>query len=53
MNAWSAYLREQATKADLISESMKTPESRKEYAEIAGSFRRDAEREDENPTLRN
>jgi hypothetical protein len=51
MNAWSAYLRGQAVMADRLSETMTTPEARKEFADIASSFRRDADRDDETPPL--
>lgn len=51
MNAWSDYLREQAAMADRMSETMTTPEGRKEFADIAGSFRRDADHEDAKPSL--
>jgi hypothetical protein len=51
MNAWSSYLREQADIAERVSKTMTTPETRKEFADIAGSFRRDADLEDETPTL--
>jgi hypothetical protein len=51
MNAWSEYLRAQAEIADRMAGTMTTPESRKEFTEIAGSFRRDADIEDETPSL--
>lgn len=47
MNVWSDYLRAQAELADRMAVTMTTPESRQEFAEIAGNFRRDAEIEDE------
>ncbi len=50
MNAWSEYLRGQAVIADRHSRSMTTPEAIKEFADIAESFRRDADAEDANPT---
>ena len=50
MNAWSEYLRGQADIADRHSKAMTTTESVKEFADIAESFRRDAE--DANPTYK-
>ena len=50
MNAWSEYLRDQADIADRYSRAMPTAESIKEFADIAESFRRDADAEDANPT---
>ena len=51
MNVWSDYLRAQAELADRMARTMVTPESRREFAEIAGGFRRDADLEDATPTL--
>ena len=53
MNAWSDYLRGQAEIADRHSRAMTTSEAVKEFADIAESFRRDADAEDENPTCKN
>ena len=50
MNAWSDYLRGQAVIADRHARSMTTPADVREFAEIAESFRRDANAEDANPT---
>ncbi|MEO6841675.1 MAG: hypothetical protein ABI192_13005 [Bradyrhizobium sp.] len=52
MNAWSDYLRGQAVIADRHSKSMTTPETKKEFADIADSFRQDADAEDANPTYK-
>ena len=48
MNAWSEYLRVQALIADRASETMTTTETIKEFADIAASFRHDADVEDTN-----
>jgi len=50
MNAWSDYLRGQAVIADQYAKTMTTAETIKEFADIAESFRHDADVEDENPT---
>jgi hypothetical protein len=50
LNAWSEYLRGPAVIADRHSKAMTTAESVKEFADIAESFRRDADAEDANPT---
>jgi hypothetical protein len=50
MNAWSEYLRGQAVIADSYSRAMTTAATIKEFADIAESFRHDADVEDENPT---
>ena len=47
-NAWSDYLRGQADIADRYSTAMTTAEAIKEFADIAESFRRDADAEDAN-----
>lgn len=52
MNAWSEYLRGQALIADRYSEAMTTTEGANEFAEIAESFRRDANAEDAHPTYK-
>jgi hypothetical protein len=52
MNAWSSYLRGQAAIAGRHSKAMTTPETIKEFADIADSFRRDADAEDANPTYK-
>ena len=52
MNAWSNYLRGQAAIADRHSKAMTTPETIKEFADIADSSRRDADAEDANPTYK-
>ena len=52
MNAWSDYLREQAVIADRHAKSMTTSAEIGEFAEIAESFRRDADAEDANPTCK-
>jgi hypothetical protein len=52
MNAWSDYLRGQAIIADRHSKAMTTAETIKEFADIAESFRRDADAEDANPTYK-
>jgi hypothetical protein len=52
MNAWSEYLRGQAVIADRVSKSMTTTETIKEFADIADSFRHDADVEDANPTYK-
>lgn len=52
MNAWSDYLRGQAVIVDRHAKTMTTAETIREFAEIAESFRRDADAEDENPTYR-
>jgi hypothetical protein len=49
MNAWSEYLRAQAEIADRMAGTMTTPEARREFADIASSFRRDADIEDQTP----
>ena len=46
MTAWSDYLREQALVADRVAGSMTTPETKKEFADIAASYRRDADIEE-------
>jgi hypothetical protein len=46
MTAWSDYLRQQAIVADRVAGSMRSPESQKEFADIAASYRRDADIED-------
>ncbi len=46
MTAWSDYLREQAAVADRVANTMTTPDSQKEFADIAASYRRDADIED-------
>ena len=46
MTAWSDYLREQALVADRVASTMTTPESQKEFSDIAASYRRDADIED-------
>jgi hypothetical protein len=50
MNAWSDYLRDQAVIADRHAKSMTAPADAREFAEIAESFRRDAE--DANPSCK-
>jgi hypothetical protein len=50
MNVWSEYLKAQAELADRMAATMVSAELRREFAEIAGRFRRDAELEDETPT---
>jgi hypothetical protein len=52
MNAWSDYLRGQAVIADRYAKTMTTAETIKEFADIAESFRHDADVEDENPTYK-
>ena len=52
MNAWSEYLRGQAAIADRYAKTMTTAETIKEFADIAESFRHDADLEDENPTCK-
>ena len=52
MNAWSDYLRGQADIADRYATAMTTAEAVKEFADIAESFRRDADAEDANPTCK-
>jgi hypothetical protein len=52
MNAWSEYLGGQALIADRASETMTTTEAIKEFADIAVSFRHDADVEDANPTYK-
>ena len=52
MNAWSDYLRGQADIANRHSRTMTTDEAIKELADIAESFRRDADAEDANPTCK-
>jgi hypothetical protein len=49
MSAWSIYLREQALVADRVAKTMQTPESRKEFEDIAASYRRDADIEEKTP----
>lgn len=46
MTAWSDYLRQQAIAAEHLAKTMTTPESQKEFVDIAASFRRDADLED-------
>ena len=46
MTAWSDYLRKQAIVADHVAATMTTPDSQKEFADIAASYRRDADIED-------
>jgi hypothetical protein len=50
MNGWSEYLRGQAVIADRHSKAMTTLKDIKEFADIAESFRRDADAEDAKPT---
>lgn len=50
MNAWSDYLRAQAVIADRHSKSMTSAASIKEFADIAASYRHDADIEDAAPT---
>ena len=52
MNAWSDYLRGQAVIADRHSKAMTAAERIKEFADIAESFRQDADAEDKNPTCK-
>jgi hypothetical protein len=52
MNAWSDYLRGQAVIADRHSKAMTAAETIKEFADIAESFRQDADAEDKNPTCK-
>ena len=52
MNAWSEYLRAQADIADRHVKSMTSAEAIKEFADIAESFRRDADAEDANPAYK-
>jgi hypothetical protein len=47
MTAWSEYLREQAIVADRVAGTMTSVESRKEFTDIANSYRRDADIEDD------
>lgn len=49
MNVWSEYLKAQAELADRMAATVVSAELRKEFAEIAVKFRRDAEIEDETP----
>lgn len=46
MSAWSDYLRQQAIVADRVAGDMTTAESRKEFTDIAASYRRDADVEE-------
>lgn len=46
MTAWSDYLRQQVVVADRVAATMTTADARKEFADIAASFRRDADIED-------
>ena len=46
MTAWSEYLREQAIVADRVAAAAPSPESRKEFENIAASYRRDADIEE-------
>ncbi|MBA2397561.1 MAG: hypothetical protein H0V72_02490 [Bradyrhizobium sp.] len=50
MNAWSEYLRGQAVIADRHSKAMTSTETVREFADIAESFRRDADADDANST---
>jgi hypothetical protein len=43
MNAWSEYSRGQAVIADRYAKTMTTAETMKEFADIAESFRHDAD----------
>jgi hypothetical protein len=52
MNAWSEYLGGHALNPDRVSETMTTTETIKEFADIAVSFRHDADVEDANPTYK-
>jgi hypothetical protein len=52
MNAWSEYLRGQAVIADRYAKTMTTTAAIKEFADIAESFRHDADVEDKNPTCK-
>jgi hypothetical protein len=52
MNAWSEYLRGQAVIADRYAKKMTTAAAIKEFADIAESFRHDADVEDKNPTCK-
>jgi hypothetical protein len=52
MNAWSEYLRGQALIADKYAKTMTTAATIKEFADIAESFRHDADVEDKNPTCK-
>ena len=52
MNAWSDYLRHQADIADRHSQAMTTPDAVMEFADIAESFRHDADVEDANRTCK-
>ncbi len=49
MTAWSEYLRKQAVIADRVAAAASNPESRKEFEDIAASYRRDAEIEEGTP----
>ncbi|MET0724535.1 MAG: hypothetical protein ABWY64_27415 [Tardiphaga sp.] len=46
MTAWSDYLREQALVADRVASSAINADSRREFEDIAASYRRDADIED-------
>jgi hypothetical protein len=52
MNAWSEYLRGQAVIADRYAKTMTTAATIKEFADIAESFRHDADVEDKKPTCK-
>lgn len=52
MNAWSDYLRHQADIADRHSQAMTTPDAVMEFADIAESFRQDADAEEAKPTCK-
>jgi len=49
MSAWSDYLREQAVIADRVAANAVTADSRREFEEIAASYRRDADAEERMP----
>ncbi|MDB5656401.1 MAG: hypothetical protein JWQ94_4014 [Tardiphaga sp.] len=46
MTAWSDYLRQQAAIADQVASTMTSVDTRKEFADIAAGYRRDADIED-------
>lgn len=46
MTAWSDYLRQQAIVADRVAAGSTTTGARKEFTDIAASYRRDADIED-------
>ena len=50
MSAWSDYLREQAVIADRVAANAVTADSRREFEEIAASYRRDADAEERMPS---